>query len=115
RLNSGLGFVPEDRSTDGVIAGFSITANFVLDMYDQPPYAGGIAMTPSVMRAAAVVQTDHLDVRLGTVEAPVSTLSAGTLPRKGRRTASTCAWGPWMTRSPPSPAATSRRWSWPGR
>ncbi len=41
RLNAGLGFVPEDRSTDGVIAGFSITENFVLDMYDQPPYASG--------------------------------------------------------------------------
>ena len=77
RLNSGLGFVPEDRSTDGVITGFSITENFVLDMYDQPPYANGMAMKPAVMRAAAVEQTDRFDVRLGTVDDPVSTLSGG--------------------------------------
>ncbi|WP_300344367.1 ABC transporter ATP-binding protein [Nesterenkonia sp.] len=77
RLNSGLGFVPEDRSTDGVVAGFSITENFVLDMYDQPPYSNGTAMKPAVMRAAAEEQTSRFDVRLGTVDDPISTLSGG--------------------------------------
>lgn len=77
RLNSGLGFVPEDRSTDGVIAGFSITENFVLDQYDQPPYSNGTAMRPSVMRAAAQEATHRFDVRLGTVDNPISTLSGG--------------------------------------
>ncbi|WP_146340303.1 ABC transporter ATP-binding protein [Nesterenkonia sp. NBAIMH1] len=77
RLNAGLGFVPEDRSTDGVVAGFSITENFVLDMYDQPPYASGPAMRPSVMRAAAEEQTARFDVRMGTVDDPIRTLSGG--------------------------------------
>ncbi|GAB3848741.1 ABC transporter ATP-binding protein [Nesterenkonia populi] len=77
RLNSGLGFVPEDRSTDGVVAGFSITENFVLDMYDQPPYASGPAMKPAVMRAAAQEQTTRFDVRMGTVDDPIRTLSGG--------------------------------------
>lgn len=77
RLNAGLGFVPEDRSTDGVIAGFSITENFVLDQYDQPPYTSGVAMKPAVMRTAAEEQTRRFDVRLGTVDDPISTLSGG--------------------------------------
>ncbi len=77
RLNSGIGFVPEDRSTDGVIAGFSITENFVLDQYDQPPYSNGVAMKHEVMRAAAAEQTSRFDVRLGTVDDPISTLSGG--------------------------------------
>lgn len=77
RLNSGLGFVPEDRSADGVVPGFSITENFVLDQYDQQPYSNGFAMRPEVMRAAAQEQTTRFDVRLGTVDDPISTLSGG--------------------------------------
>nr|WP_272905572.1 ABC transporter ATP-binding protein [Sediminivirga luteola] len=77
RLRAGLGFVPEDRSTDGVIPGFSITENFVLDMYDQPPYAKGLAMRPAALREAATTQTERFDVRLGTVDDPISTLSGG--------------------------------------
>lgn len=41
RLAAGLGFVPEDRSTDGVIGAFTVTENYVLDMYDRAPYSGG--------------------------------------------------------------------------
>lgn len=80
RLNSGLGFVPEDRSTDGVVPGFSITENYVLDMYDQPPYAGGpgnVMMKPAVMREAAQTQAERFDVRMGTVDDPIRTLSGG--------------------------------------
>ncbi|NDK31591.1 ABC transporter ATP-binding protein [Nesterenkonia haasae] len=77
RLNSGIGFVPEDRSTDGVIPGFTVTENFVLDQYDQQPYSNGVAMKPSVMREAAVQQISRFDVRLGTVDDPISTLSGG--------------------------------------
>ena len=77
RLNAGMGFVPEDRSTDGVIASFSITENFVLDQYDQQPYSNGVSMKHDVMRAAASEQTSRFDVRLGTVDDPISTLSGG--------------------------------------
>ncbi|NLS09789.1 ABC transporter ATP-binding protein [Nesterenkonia sp. MY13] len=77
RINAGIGFVPEDRSTDGVIAGFSITENFVLDQYDQRPYSNGVAMRHDVMRADAQEQTARFDVRMGTVDDPISTLSGG--------------------------------------
>lgn len=77
RLNNGLGFVPEDRSTDGVIAGFSVTENYVLDMYDQEPYSNGVSMRPAVMREAAVEQTTRFDVRLNSVDDPISSLSGG--------------------------------------
>lgn len=77
RLAQGLGFVPEDRSTDGVVPSFSITENYVLDMYDQPPYASGLMMRPAVMREAAEVQAQRFDVRMGSVDDPISTLSGG--------------------------------------
>ncbi len=36
-LDAGLGFVPEDRSTDGVIADFSIAENLILDLHRHEP------------------------------------------------------------------------------
>ena len=35
-LDAGVGFIPEDRSTDGIIASFSIAANLVLDQFRGP-------------------------------------------------------------------------------
>ena len=39
RLRAGIGYIPEDRQEDGLVAGFSVADNLVLDVYDQPPYA----------------------------------------------------------------------------
>ncbi|HEX8629829.1 MAG TPA: ABC transporter ATP-binding protein, partial [Catenuloplanes sp.] len=36
-LRAGVGYVPEDRSVDGVVKEFSVAENLVLDTYDQPP------------------------------------------------------------------------------
>lgn len=80
RLAAGLGFVPEDRSTDGVIGAFTVTENYVLDMYDTAPYAGGpgnVALRLPAMRKAAQTQAERFDVRMGSVDDPISTLSGG--------------------------------------
>ncbi len=80
RLAAGLGFVPEDRSTDGVIGAFTVTENYGLDMYDTAPYAGGpgnVALRLPVMRKAAQTQAERFDVRMGSVDDPISTLSGG--------------------------------------
>ena len=36
---AGIGYIPEDRQEDGLVAGFSVADNLVLDVYDRPPYA----------------------------------------------------------------------------
>lgn len=77
RLRSGIGFVPEDRSTDGVIAGFTVAENLVLDMYDTPPFASGMSMKPGVVRSNAEERAVEFDVRLTSVTDPISTLSGG--------------------------------------
>ncbi|HEY5518436.1 MAG TPA: ABC transporter ATP-binding protein, partial [Cellulomonas sp.] len=38
-LHAGVGFVPEDRSADGIIEPFSVAENLILDLHDQPPFA----------------------------------------------------------------------------
>ncbi|OKL46163.1 heme ABC transporter ATP-binding protein [Boudabousia liubingyangii] len=77
RLRSGLGFVPEDRSRDGMIATFSIAENMILDQYDEAPFAKGIALSKSVINKNAEDLRDEFDVRVTSVHDPISTLSGG--------------------------------------
>jgi ABC-type uncharacterized transport system ATPase subunit len=73
-LNSGVGFVPEDRSVDGLIGTFSIAENLILDRYDQAPFARGISMSPVKVLENAKTRIDEFDVRT-----PSGLLAAGTL------------------------------------
>lgn len=77
RFSDGLGYVPEDRSTDGMIATFSIAENLILNRYDQKPYATGVNMHPGIIKESAEKVTREFDVRLTNVEDPISTLSGG--------------------------------------
>ncbi|MGO1509733.1 MAG: ABC transporter ATP-binding protein [Actinomycetaceae bacterium] len=77
RLHGGLGFVPEDRSQDGIISSFSIAENYVLDLYDTPPFATGPSMSPAQIARNAKERTEEFDVRLTSVDDPISTLSGG--------------------------------------
>ncbi len=77
RLRAGIGFVPEDRSTDGVIGSFSIAENLILDVYNTAPFAQGVSMNPAKVRENAERRTQEFDVRLTDVSDPISTLSGG--------------------------------------
>ena len=44
RLALGIGYVPEDRMHDGLVGGFTVAENLVLDLYDQPPFARGLML-----------------------------------------------------------------------
>ncbi|MGC3021866.1 MULTISPECIES: ABC transporter ATP-binding protein [unclassified Brevibacterium] len=77
RLGAGIGFVPEDRSTDGIIAEFAIRDNMILDVYDREPYAKGLNLRSKTITAEAKKKVEEFDIRLGSVVDPISTLSGG--------------------------------------
>jgi general nucleoside transport system ATP-binding protein len=77
RLRAGIGYVPEDRQEDGLVGAFPVAENLVLDVYDQPPYARGIAMKPDAVKKAAVQLVNSYDVRTPSVLTPAGTLSGG--------------------------------------
>jgi len=78
RIRAGIGYVPEDRQADGMVAGFSVADNMVLDVYDQPPYARhGIALDLAAARANATARVTQFDVRTTSVDTPAGTLSGG--------------------------------------
>lgn len=77
RLRHQLGYIPEDRSTDGMIASFSIAENMILDLYDIPPFATGVNMHPKVVMENAGKLQEEFDVRVTSLQDPISTLSGG--------------------------------------
>ncbi|WP_051479157.1 ABC transporter ATP-binding protein [Arthrobacter sp. H5] len=76
-IREGVGFVPEDRKIDGLVGSFSIAENMILNWYNEPPFAKGMAMKPSVVLQNAVEKVAEFDVRTQSAEAAVSTLSGG--------------------------------------
>ncbi len=76
-LRSGVGYIPEDRSRDGIVRTFSIAENLVLDTFDQPPYASGVALKPVEIKRGAEQRIAEFDVRTSSAENPAATLSGG--------------------------------------
>src|SRR5690606_36065468 len=76
-LRSGVGFVPEDRSVDGLVGSFSVAENLILDRYTDRPFARGPSMSPIAIRANAESRITEFDIRVAGPSAPASTLSGG--------------------------------------
>ncbi|WP_250445768.1 ABC transporter ATP-binding protein [Actinotalea sp. C106] len=76
-LEAGVGFVPEDRSKDGLVKEFSIAENLVLDLHDKEPYAQGWSMRPRVIRENAEHRVQEFDIRTTGVELAAANLSGG--------------------------------------
>jgi len=76
-LLAGVGFVPEDRTEDGLVAGFTVANNLVLDVFDQAPYSRGMALDTDVIAANATQRIAEFDVRTTGGDATAGSLSGG--------------------------------------
>jgi simple sugar transport system ATP-binding protein len=76
-LRAGVGHVPEDRQQDGLVLDFSIDDNFVLNTFDQPPYAKWIVRDEAAVHKVASAAAEAFDVRTSSVRMPAGTLSGG--------------------------------------
>jgi simple sugar transport system ATP-binding protein len=76
-LRAGVGYVPEDRSVDGLVKEFSVAENLVLDIYDQPPFGIGLRLRPDEIARSAAERIAQFDVRTPGADAAVGTLSGG--------------------------------------
>jgi general nucleoside transport system ATP-binding protein len=77
RLHSGIGYIPEDRQEDGLVAGFSVADNLILDVYNEPPYSSGIALGLGTINRTAAERVADFDIRTTSTATPVGTLSGG--------------------------------------
>ncbi|GHJ50340.1 ABC transporter [Catellatospora sp. TT07R-123] len=76
-LASGVGYVPEDRSVDGLVKEFSVAENLVLDLYRDKPFGGRFALDLDEIEISARQKIDEFDVRTQSAEQPVGSLSGG--------------------------------------
>jgi general nucleoside transport system ATP-binding protein len=76
-LAAGVGYIPEDRSLDGVVKDFTVAENLVLDMYDRAPYGNTLKLNPGAIAESARERVDRFDIRTPSAESAVGTLSGG--------------------------------------
>jgi ABC-type uncharacterized transport system ATPase subunit len=76
-LSRGVGYVPEDRSHDGLVGAFSLAENLVLDIFDQAPFAKGMSLDLKAIADNAEQRVQEFDIRTMSIAANASTLSGG--------------------------------------
>jgi general nucleoside transport system ATP-binding protein len=76
-LRRHVGYVPEDRSADGLVREFTVAENLVLNLYDSPPFGTRLVLNrPEIVRSARE-RIGRFDIRTSSPQATVGTLSGG--------------------------------------
>ena len=76
-LDAGVGFVPEDRTEDGLVAEFTVAENTILDRFDRPPFARGLSLRLPAIREFAEKAVKDYDVRTPSIDTLAGRLSGG--------------------------------------
>ena len=76
-LDLGVGFVPEDRTEDGLVAEFTIAENLMLDRSDRKPFAKGLNINLGFLKKFAQEKLKQFDVRAQGIDSKASQLSGG--------------------------------------
>jgi simple sugar transport system ATP-binding protein len=76
-LDAGVGYIPEDRSVDGLVKEFSVAENLVLDLYKTEPYGGKFSLNPDAIEESARARIEEFDIRVQSEQQPVGSLSGG--------------------------------------
>ncbi|WP_127472883.1 ABC transporter ATP-binding protein [Microbacterium sulfonylureivorans] len=76
-LDAGVGFVPEDRTEDGLVGAFSVAENLILDRSGDPAFVRGGTVRRSVLEDFAKARIAEYDIRTQGPDVPAGTLSGG--------------------------------------
>ncbi|MGH9118635.1 MAG: ABC transporter ATP-binding protein [Acidimicrobiales bacterium] len=74
---AGIAHVPEDRQRDGLVSGFPVADNMVLNQCRERPYARGIVVDWGAVNTHAEQLVRDFDVRAASIQTPAGTLSGG--------------------------------------
>ncbi|RLT34557.1 MAG: ATP-binding cassette domain-containing protein, partial [Chloroflexi bacterium] len=69
--------IPEDRHAHGMVDGYPIADNLVLNTYYQPPFARGVTINRAAIEANAKALVEKFDVRTPSVHLSGGSLSGG--------------------------------------
>ena len=76
-LDEGVGFVPEDRTHDGLVGEFTIAENLMLDRSDGAPFVRRGSLQRAFRDRFAAEKIEEFDVRAQGITTPVGRLSGG--------------------------------------
>lgn len=76
-LGEGVGFVPEDRKVDGLVGGFSVAENLILDRSSDPAFARAGTLRRSALDSFARDRITEYDIRTQGPQTAAGTLSGG--------------------------------------
>lgn len=76
-LGEGVGFVPEDRKIDGLVGGFSVAENLILDRSSDPAFARAGTLRRSALDSFARDRITEYDIRTQGPQTAAGTLSGG--------------------------------------
>lgn len=76
-LDAGVGFVPEDRTEDGLVAGFTVAENLILDRSDDPAFSRAGTLMSSALEEFARARISEYDIRAQGPQTLAGTLSGG--------------------------------------
>jgi ABC-type uncharacterized transport system ATPase subunit len=76
-LNAGVGYIPEDRQEDGLIAEFTIAENLMLDRSDGDPFVRRGGLRLSYLADFATQKVTEFDIRAQGIGTHVGRLSGG--------------------------------------
>ncbi len=76
-LDAGVGFVPEDRKEDGLVAEFTIAENLMLDRSTGEPFVKGGTLQLGYLNEFAEQKRKEFDIRTQSIQTHVGRLSGG--------------------------------------
>lgn len=80
-LPEGIGFIPQDRTTEGTIAEFDLTENVALALHRRPEFHSGVQLRWKELRLAAERVRRRYEIAAPSVAVRVGTLSGGNQQR----------------------------------
>ena len=76
-LDEGVGFVPEDRTEDGLVGTFTVAENLILDRSGDSAFISGGTIRRGVLDDFAKARIKEYDIRTQGPDVPAGTLSGG--------------------------------------
>ena len=76
-LDSGVGFIPEDRQVDGLVPGFTIAENLMLNRSFKSPFVKNGSLRLGALREFAQKKLKEYDVRARDIDSLAGNLSGG--------------------------------------
>ena len=76
-LESGVGYIPEDRKKDGLVGEFTISENLMLNQSFRSRFTKGLNINFPTRKSVAVDLVERFDVRTPSIDTPAGKLSGG--------------------------------------